>query len=341
MIVFAMLGASRAALAQTPAPIPLQTALPMPAPQMPVLPTATVYRTDTSIATIMKVDTVLSRNDTLETFVTMQVRVRRVPVPPPPATTFFFSVRPALSLTQNAFQNWVEGGVSSVAWLAAASLNFDYTSPDIIWQSRAELNFGQTKLDTSYLKKTNDLIDLSSQVLFKIGSVFYPQALFKLRTQFAPGFDYATEPARQISGFFDPAYITQSVGMAYYKSDSLNFSVGIGLRQIVTREFAIYSDNPATPQPEYFNFTSGIDLNAVWLVGLLPQVSYRVHASAFSAFDRLNVWDYRIRNTLRFVINDFLATQLGFTLLYQDLASQRIQWQQNFLLTLSYNFKNF
>lgn len=296
-----------------------------------------VMKTDT-----LKVDTLRADADTLETDVFLRVRVRRVsvsPAPPPPALTY--KVYPSLALSQAAFKDWIEGGANSIAGTATLGAEIGYDDKKFIWNARFDAAFGLARFDTTDFRKTVDNLEVQTKVRYNISSDFYPQLLSTVRTQFASGFDYSVQPTKQISAFFDPAYLVQSFGLSYYRSDSLNASLGIAFREIITGRFNTFSDKPETPDViERINFNTGIDFNAVWLVDVFPKVSFRTHLQTFSAFDRLQVWDVRSKNTLRFVINEVLFTQLSLTVVYQEILSKRVQIQETLALNVGYLFKN-
>ncbi|MCS7012066.1 MAG: DUF3078 domain-containing protein [Chloroherpetonaceae bacterium] len=285
---------------------------------------------------IVQTDTT-QQADTLTVVQLVEVRQQLVRAAPPPA--FIYEIRPGLSIVQAAFSNWVGGGVNALAWSSNLNVRVQYRQDAWFWEARAVAEFGQTLVDGAF-RKTNDLLDLQTFAKLDLGASFGPQFAASLRTQFADGFDFSRSGAPQISGFFDPAYSVQSLGLAYARSDSLRASMGIAAREIFTNQFPNFADDPNTEDIERINIRAGIELYIVWLVELFRSVSFRTRTQLFAPFARLGALEVNQKFTLFLNINQFLDTRFTLVLLYQENLSKRVQLQETLELTISFKISN-
>lgn len=283
----------------------------------------------------VRVDTLSKGADGgLET-ATITRKVERVEVLPP----FTYSLRPFGSLVQTSFKDWVGGGVNSIAWGTGLEASSHYDLNPYVWTNRLNLNYGQNKTEGQGVRKTIDIIDFETNLRYG-NHIFKPEFVATLQTQFAPGYDYNITGSPQVSGFFDPAYLVQSIGMAYQETDNFEASLGIAFREIVTNKYNHYSDDPKTSKVEKVDFKTGIRASALWTAKVMDNIDFSSRLQLFSAFDKLDVWDVNSRSTLRIRISKLLQTQVGLILFFQKNTSERLQIQQNFELTFSYLLTN-
>jgi len=290
--------------------------------------------TEVSVETI-KVDTLSIGADGSIQTATIIRKIQTITLLP----NFTYQIRPSGSIVQVSFKDWAEGGINSVAWTAGLQANSKYTFHPLVWENRLEFGFGQNKANGQSLRKTTDIIDFETNLRYG-GSIFKPEFVATLRTQFAPGYDYDAEGEPQISAFFDPAYLVQSIGMSYKSSDNFEASLGLAFREIITNNYTQFSDDTKTDKVEKIDFKTGIRASGLWMVDVIEDISFKSRLQLFSAFEQLDVWDVNSRNTLQMKINDFIQTEVGVYLLFQKNATGRLQLQQTFSLSFGYAFSN-
>ncbi|ACF12989.1 hypothetical protein Ctha_0518 [Chloroherpeton thalassium ATCC 35110] len=252
---------------------------------------------------------------------------------------FIYNIRPYGSIVQVSFKDWAEGGINSVAWAAGLEANSKYIFKPFVWENRLELGFGQNKSNGESLRKTTDIIDFETNIRYG-ARVFKPEFVATLRTQFAPGYDYDTDGDPQISAFFDPAYLVQSIGMSYKHSEQLEASLGLAFREIITDKYTLFSDDTDTDEIESVDFKTGIRASGLLAMNVLDDIFFKSRLQLFSAFDQLDVWDVNSKNTLHMRINDSIHTEVGVYFLFQKNATGRLQIQQTFALSFGYAFSN-
>ena len=116
-------------------------------------------------------------------------------------------------ISQIAFVNWSAGGNSAISGLIKGDFSRVYTKGNQKWVNELIVRYGLNKQDGVELRKTDDLIQLSSTFGYRKDSItnWYHSAKFNFNTQFSNGYAYPnTEKA--ISRLFAPAYILLGVG---------------------------------------------------------------------------------------------------------------------------------
>jgi hypothetical protein len=158
-----------------------------------------------------------------------------------------------LTLTQVALKDWQQGGEDAFAYTGLVKGSSVDIEAGSIWDSKIELAFGQAQLGEKGVRKTDDRIDLQSMYTYKLyeESKLNPFAAVSLKSQFARGFEYdsAGRPTA-VSAFFDPAYLTQSIGASYRPVPEFTTRLGAALREIITSTYTKFADDPATPEIE-------------------------------------------------------------------------------------------
>jgi len=259
--------------------------------------------------------------------------------------TWAHNVVGSLNLTQVSFSdNWAQGGENALAY--AASL-FGKSANDLAktnWATSYKFAFGQTKLGDQGVRKTDDKIDVESNVTFKVGTYINPYVAATLKTQFANGFDYATKDPQtgkfvQVSKFLDPGYLTQSAGLGYQPIPQLKTRLGAALREVITSDFNTYADNPATKAIEKTKVEGGLEsvTEATWQMH--PNLLFTGKLELFDPFKNFDIIIMRSDNTLAAKVSKYVTVNFNVQLLKEPPVSRgKIQRKQTMAAGLSYTF---
>jgi len=245
----------------------------------------------------------------------------------------------AVALTQVAFKDWKQGGEDALAWTFTSegkSVN-DRTRTN--WTTSYKFAFGQTKLGDQKVRKTDDKIDVETIFAHKLGVYVNPYVAATLKTQFAKGFQYDKEGRKTaVSKSFDPAYLTQSVGVGYQPIPQVNTRLGLAVREVVTSAFTSYADDPETDKTEKTKVDGGLEsvTHVEWQLAdnLLLRSKVEVFAPA-KAVDEAVV---RSDNTLAAKVNRYVTVNLNVELVNDKTSSPRTQIKEALILGLSYTF---
>lgn len=241
-------------------------------------------------------------------------------------------------LSQAAFSNWAQGGENSFAYTLSGLVNGTLHGERSRWSNTLSLRYGQAQIGDDDAKKTDDEIYFESIFVYRIWSPFHPYAAATLRTQFAPGYDYPDNAPRvRVSKFFDPAYLTQSVGIIYEPSAVFTSRLGVAMREVITSEFPQYADDAETlTEIEKTRFDVGMEWVSTLNYEFLPNMVYlsRLELFApFNAFDRVVArWD----NVISGKINTWFSVNLGVQVLNDVNVTPRTQLKQTLTIGLSY-----
>ncbi len=241
----------------------------------------------------------------------------------------------ALNLSQISFSNWTQGGEDAVAFAGLGNFGVLYHSKKWDLYNSLKLAYGKSKTSGSF-KTTDNELRLNSILIRHLGWVVNPYFSNEVRSSISNGYDYSVSPEIQTAAFFDPGYITQSLGFIYSRK---NFStrLGVGLQEVITSEFTKYSDDPDTPDKiEKFKLETGIESVTEANVDLMQNILYSSRLRLFSRFNTLDVWDVNWDNIITAKVNDYINVNLGVNIIYEKKASFKTQIKEALQVGFSY-----
>ncbi|OQX95105.1 hypothetical protein B6I21_07140 [candidate division KSB1 bacterium 4572_119] len=244
-----------------------------------------------------------------------------------------------LNLTQTSFDNWAQGGENSFAWQINLNFKFINDQEKFNWANTGKFNYGSTKTGDQEAKKSIDEIKLETVYTYKLAKFLNPFVAATGESQFAPGYNYGTEPKTQISAIFDPAYFRESIGLGYKPNDLVQTRLGGAVKQTITSDYpAPYADDPETEEIEKFKNEFGVE--SVTDISLKISENSLLTSklelfSAFEAFDKTDVnWD----NLISTKISKYFNITFNFKLFYDKDISAKRQIKQSIALGVSYTF---
>jgi len=244
----------------------------------------------------------------------------------------------ALNLTQVSFANWAAGGENAFAW--TGSLEGKSTDEQVVtsWENAYKFAYGQAKLQSTGLRKTDDVLDIASVLTYTMGVYVNPYVSATLKTQFGTGFDYAAPEIPAVSKFWDPAYLQQSLGVGYQPLPELKTRVGAALRETFTSEFRTYANDPGTPVSEWIKtrVEGGLEsiTEADWKFA--PHMVFLAKLELFSPFKTMDKIIVRADAGITAKVNEYITTGLSVSFINDWRVTPRTQSKQTLALGLSY-----
>ncbi len=236
-----------------------------------------------------------------------------------------------LTLTQVAFTDWTQGGENALAYTASADGKAEDDEQSTNWTNVYKLAFGQARLGSQGIRKTDDIIDLSSVFTYKLGTFINPYASATLKTQFAKGFTYdATGISTEVSKFFDPAYLTQSMGFGYQPVTEVKTRLGVGLREIITQDFNKYADGNKTL------VNGGLESVTTVEWKLQENLLFASQLELFSPFQKMDEIVVRGTATLTAKMTKYLTTVASVQMINERRITPRTQIKETIALGVSY-----
>jgi Protein of unknown function (DUF3078) len=243
-----------------------------------------------------------------------------------------------LNLSQIALSNWSQGGDNSMAFDLIGNFSFIYFSSPFRLDNNLKLSYGRTKIGGEDFRTSDNDLYLENVLSYKIDWEFKPYFSNSVRTVIANGYQYNSDTTYQISAFFDPGYVTQSLGLLYDKSKIFQTRLGLALQETFASKFTQYTDDPDTPNKiEKSKIEAGVEsvssLNYTIAKNLLIDSDLRL----FTRFKHLDTWDVRWDNTLTAQVNNFVNVNLNVLVVYQKDQSPKTQLKEALQLGFTYN----
>jgi len=257
--------------------------------------------------------------------------------PPPPQKSWLPSGVVGLNLSQLALENWTQGGEEALAFTLFSNFGLDYFDNPWSFTNKLKVAFGRTKLGSDDFRTTDNELFLENLLTYDIGWFANPYLSNTVRTVIAKGYNYSGDNAIQISNFFDPGYLNQSLGLAYKASEIFTTRLGVGFQETFTSKFTNFSDDPDTPDEiEDFKFETGIESVSNLNLKLDDDLLYTSEVRLFGTFDALDIWDVRWDNILTAQVTKIVNVNLNVLLIYDVDQIARTQLKEALQIGVTY-----
>lgn len=232
-----------------------------------------------------------------------------------------------LNGSQAAYSNWSQGGVNSIAATASTVFNAKYTGDLFSNTNKVNLKFGQTRLNGDDVRKTDDLINLSSKFNYFLTNKHYSAfAEIDFRTQFYKG--YNEDYTAVISDFMAPGYFTESMGLSYQPTDNFSSQLGLGLKQTIVTETA-YAPLYGLSAGDNLRSEGGVTIGLSYDQNIAENISYSGSLNTFTNLNTaLSSTDFQFTNEITGKINSYLSTNFQFVMMYDDDITDQLQLKQ-------------
>lgn len=249
-----------------------------------------------------------------------------------------------LMLNQAAFSNWVGGGANNVGWLAGVNYNLTYEKDKDLWENIIILGYGQNNTKGIGTRKTQDVINLSTNYGREFTKNWYISGGASLQTQFAPGYEDGNNPeAAKISNFMAPGYVNVGVGITHRPNDNFTMTLRPAnarwtfvLDKDLQRAGTYGLKNNGDSSLLQFGFLG----TAIYKVEIMENINLMNTASVFS-----NYLDHPERLVLAYgavlnmKINKFISSNITLDLLYDHNQIRRTQLKQTLGVGFAYNIE--
>ncbi|AIH02430.1 DUF3078 domain-containing protein [Riemerella anatipestifer] len=247
-----------------------------------------------------------------------------------------------LMLNQAAFSNWVGGGANNVGWLAGTNYNMTYEKGKDLWENIVVLGYGQNNTKGVGTRKTQDVINLSSNYGRKISQNWYASAGASLQTQFAAGYENGNDPsAKKISNFMAPGYVMVGAGFTYRPNENFTATLRPANARwtlVLDKDLQKAGNFGLRHDGDSSLFQFGFLGTAVYKVQLMENMSLINTASVFS--DYLNHPERLVlgyNGVLNMKINKYVSSVITLDLLYDHNQIRKTQMRQTLGVGFAYN----
>lgn len=243
----------------------------------------------------------------------------------------------AFNLSQNSHHNWTAGGEDAIVWQASLQAGSEAAFTSWNWNNTIDLAYGRTQIDDQASRKHLDKLFFESLVNYNLRTTLKPYVAGRAESQFTKSYVYSDTAARvAISNFWDPGYLTESVGLSYIPNTIFQTRLGFALKQTFSEEYA-WADDPETlDKIETFKNEPGLEsiseVNLPWN----EIVVFKSRLSAFVNFKGTEEIDGRWENTLNAQVSKYLVFSAGLEMLYDKDLSVDSQLRQSLTIGLTY-----
>lgn len=251
----------------------------------------------------------------------------------------------SLLLNQAAFSNWIGGGANNVGWLAGINYNMTYEKGKDLWENMIVLGYGQNNTKGVGTRKTQDVINLSTNYGREFAKNWYLSAGANLLTQFAGGFEDGNNPdAAKISNFMAPGFLNVGVGVTYRPNDNFTMTLrpaNARITFVLDKELQYAGNYGLKNDGDSSLFQFGFLGTAMYKLKLMENVSLINTGSVFS-----NYLDHPERLVLAYgavlnmKINKYISTNITVDVLYDHNQIQKTQLKQTLGVGFGYNIDN-
>ena len=141
----------------------------------------------------------------------------------------------------------------------------------------------------------------------------------------------------EIANFFDPGYLTQSLGFLYDKVPGFTTRLGFAVQEVITNNFVFYSDDTTTADIEKIKVDTGIESVTTAEYTVMDNILFKSKLRLFSRFDSFDVWDVRWDNAIVAQVNEYVNVSIAVLVIYEEAQIRRTQLKEAIQLGIIYN----
>lgn len=251
----------------------------------------------------------------------------------------------AVMFNQAAFSNWVGGGANNVGWLASVNENFTYEKGKNLWENIIILNYGQNTTQGLGTRKTQDVINVSSNYGRQFSKSWYVSTGASVQSQFSPGYEDGNNPsAKKISAFMAPGYVNAGLGITYRPNDNLTVTMrpaNARFTFVLDKELQLAGTYGLKADGDSFLMQFGFYGNVIYKVKLMENIEMINTGNIFSNY--LENPDHMVLSynmLLKMKINKHISSNITLDLLYDHNQIQKTQLKQTLGVGFAYNIDN-
>ncbi|MBT3251091.1 MAG: DUF3078 domain-containing protein [Candidatus Marinimicrobia bacterium] len=244
-----------------------------------------------------------------------------------------------LNLTQTQMDNWQQGGENTFAWQAGILTDITRETDRYNLKHSIKLAYGMSSIGDIEARKSIDELRLSSVLTFKSVKWANPYISIIGETQFSNGYEYTDNEKLSVSGFFDPGYFTESVGISYVFPFGLSTRLGLALKQTIADKYPItYTDDPETSKIEKVKYEKGLEIVGDYKKTFNESVNLVSRCELFSDLESFNKIDTKWETDLTSQLTEHFNVNFNLRLFYDSDISSKRQIRQFFSLGVNYTF---
>lgn len=240
---------------------------------------------------------------------------------------------------QSAFNNdWRAGGTTNMAGNIGLNYDYNFKSPEMIWDNKFIVAYGLNKIKGANVQKTDDRLEFTSLLGKKASGYWFYSGFVNFKTQMDSG-NEAT--GLKISHFFSPAYLQAGPGLLWKKSDNLkvNFAPATARMIFVHPHFTQLNSAFGVAQGDSSRFEFGAGIQGYYKFSIMENISWENIVNLYSNYlEKPQNVDIDYQANLVMKVNKYISTNIAFQAIYDDNAVGAFQIREVFGLGVNYTF---
>lgn len=251
----------------------------------------------------------------------------------------------SLMINQAAFSNWVGGGANNVGWLLGIDYNITYEKDKDLWENLILLNYGQNDTKGLGVRKTQDVINVSTNYGRKVSKSWYLSVGAGLQSQFTVGYEDGNNPeAKKISNFMAPGYLNLGMGITFRPNDNVNVTLRPSNARwtlVLDRDLQTAGTYGLKADGDTSLLQYGFLGTALYKFKLMENVNITNTASVFSNYlDHPERFVLSYGMILNLKVNKFISSNITVDLMYDHNQIEKTQLKQTLGVGFSYILNN-
>ena len=232
------------------------------------------------------------------------------------------NIKAELLFTENYYKDWNAGGDNIITGLSKFDWKSIYNKENLNWSNITRLEFGMTNQEDKGARKTNDVIEFTSNVGYLVIDKWYASAQFKFTSQFANGYDYGSTKEDNVlkTGFLSPGKFFIGIGGKYIKDDNFNLYISPFTENttiVINDDLAKKGDINKNKKAVYNKLGPWVDV--YWKYNFYSSFSVvntmSVYTDYVHEFGSIDYFDWKI--DLSMPIHKYLTVSIGFQTRYE------------------------
>jgi len=239
-----------------------------------------------------------------------------------------------INVSQLALSNWSQGGENSLTWVLIGNGGINYIGEKWNFRNNLKLAYGRTKIGTQDFRTNDNELYLESVLSRKFGWEVDPYISNTVRSSITKGYKYDINPPVIIADFFDPGYLTQSIGFIYDKQPNFNTRLGFAVQETFTKKQTQYSDDIETAEVEKLKIETGLESVTKFEYKIEERLIITSLLRLFTRYKNLDVWDVRWDNSIVSKITEYINVNFSVLVVYEQSQSLKTQIKEALQLGL-------
>jgi hypothetical protein len=245
--------------------------------------------------------------------------------------------------------NWKGGGVNNLSILTYMNARAKYTRGKHSWENKFNMMYGMIKNQGEDLRKSQDLLLLTSDYNYQINPKLQAFGGITLQTQVANGYNFAKDSAGAntrtlISSFMSPGTLIEALGFKYTPVKYWWIKLGLGAtRQTFMLNQDVYTATNKevvsnVPRGTKVINEAGLQVQSEFAKGLTKNVQLTMRYLGFGPFNNLNSgFDSRFDVIATAKITKYIST--NFTAISIFDKDQDNNWQLSQVFGVGFSYK--